>query len=417
MKLILPGAVLSLCVLSWARGGDATAHVGTHLALFGAAFFAYLLALHESSAGLSRSALQGALLLSILWRVLLVVRPPLLSDDVYRYVWEGRIQRYGGNPYAYGDRPESPRFAFLKDPVFGHVNHKDFAAIYPPLWQLVARGVVSCSDSVFAMKAFLLGCELLTWALLALLLRKEGLPPGRLLVLAWSPLALTEIAGSGHNEALGMLLLVLSLLLLHGGWPLVSAVAAALAFQAKLLPGIVSLSWIRRYRPAALLLAILVAGLLVLPYAGAGLDLLRSLSAYARFWRFNETLFASFAIVFGKTWAAPSAAAACLLFALFLGSKDLSPQRAGLTVVVAWLLLAPSVLPWYALWLLPFLVLEDEEGALLFTGTVSLAYLVYPEWQSTGRWQIGWGMRALEYLPPLGVGALHAFSRRGRLSL
>jgi hypothetical protein len=415
MKLFLPGALFSLCVVLWARGGDATNHIAVHLALFGLAFVAYLMGLHASRAGLGPNALRGALFLSVLWRLLLLLRPPLLSDDVYRYVWEGRIQRHGGNPYAYADRPESPRFASLRDPVFESVNHKDFAAIYPPLWELAARAVVSCADSVLVMRVFIVGCELLTFGLLALLLRREGLPAARLLVLAWSPLGVTEIAGSGHNEAFGMLLLVLSLFLLRSGRPLLSALAGALAFEAKLLPGVVSLAWIRRYRLSACVLFLLVAVLLVLPYRSAGADLVRSLSAYSRLWRFNETLFAPLATMLGKVWAPRCAAALCALAALALAWTRLSPARAGLAVVVVFLLLAPSVLPWYALWLLPFLVLEDSMGALLFSGTVALAYLVYPEWQSTGRWQISWGMRALEYLPPLGVGLLEALPGGVRL--
>ena len=72
---------------------------------------------------------------------------------------------------------------------------------------------------------------------------------------------------------------------------------------------------------------------------------------------------------------------------------------AALLVVGASLLLAANVLPWYALWFLPFLVLRDSPAALLFTGTVALAYLAYPDWRSGGEWQVSWWVRALEYGP------------------
>ena len=74
------------------------------------------------------------------------------------------------------------------------------------------------------------------------------------------------------------------------------------------------------------------------------------------------------------------------------------------------ILLAPNVLPWYALWFLPLLVLRDSPGALLFTGTVQLAYLVYPEWLSGQRWQVSGTVRVLEYGPCLVV-ALVAWLR------
>ena len=69
-------------------------------------------------------------------------------------------------------------------------------------------------------------------------------------------------------------------------------------------------------------------------------------------------------------------------------------------VTAAALLLGPNLLPWYALWLLPFVVLLEAPAALLFTGTVALAYLVYPAWQSGERWYLPWSVRALEYGPP-----------------
>ena len=96
---------------------------------------------------------------------------------------------------------------------------------------------------------------------------------------------------------------------------------------------------------------------------------------------------------------------------LLLAWRRAEPTGAALVVVVLFLLLAPSVFPWYALWLLPLLTLRDAPAALLFTGTVGLAYLVYPEWRSGGAWQVSWGIRALEYLPCLLV-ALASVARR-----
>ena len=85
---------------------------------------------------------------------------------------------------------------------------------------------------------------------------------------------------------------------------------------------------------------------------------------------------------------------------------------AGTLVVAASLLLGPNVLPWYALWFLPFLVVRLEPAALLFTGTVALAYLVYPDWLSGQRWQVRGWVRALEYGPCVGVAVMAWLRRR-----
>ncbi len=400
--LVASGALISLCVAGWALGGHPGTRVAAHLGLYGAAFAAYLVAL-AASRGLSRRGLLAALTLALVWRVALVAVPPL-NDDINRYVWEGRIQNHGGNPYAWSDRPTVERWAPLRDDVWEGINHRHMTALYPPLFQLAARGVVAVHDSVTAMKAFLVLCEVATLGLLAMMLRRRRLGAERLLVLAWSPLALVEIAGAGHNEAFGMAFLVAALLALDADRPLLSALAACAGFMAKLLPGLVAVAWARRYRPWHILAALGLAAALVWPYLDAGRMLVHSLSRLARFWLFNETLFAPLAIVLGSHEAAVRAGTLITLgLALLLAWRRTEPVAAAIAVVAASLLLSPNVLPWYALWFVPLLVVRDEPAALLFTGTASLAYLVYPDYLSGERWKLGWGIRALEYLPCLAV--------------
>jgi hypothetical protein len=403
--LVAAGAVLTACVAAWAALGDLTARVPLHLALYAAAFAAYLAAL-RAARGLSPRGLRLALAAAAAWRVALAFAPPLLSDDVFRSVWEGRIQVHGHNPYEWRNRPESDRLAHLRDEVWRRVNHKEYTAIYPPLWQLAARGVVAVHDSVTAMKLFLAGCELAALAALGALLRRRSLPRERLLVMAWSPLALVEVAGSGHNDAFAIVFLVLSLLWLDRGRPLPSALAAALGAQAKMLPALVAASWSRRYRLLHVLAAALAALALLLPFRWAGPGLWMSLEKYGRFWRFNETGFALLAFLTGSHERAVAAGLVLLgALALALAWKRVDATTAGLAVVAVWLVLTPSVLPSYAVWLLPWLVLRDARPLLLFTATVQLAYLVYPAWLAGAPWKVGWAVRACEYLPCLVLAA------------
>ena len=403
--------MLTACVTAWAVQGDQTRRVGSHLVLFGLAFAAYLVALHAAR-GISARGLRAALALAVLWRLALIPAFPLLSDDVFRYVWEGRVQVQGGNPYAWEDRPESPRWEALRDGVWRGVTHQEYTAVYPPLWEMACRLVAGTHDSVVAMKAFVVGGELALLALLARMVRRRGLPRERLLILAWSPLALVEVAGSGHNDAVGALLLTASLAALDRGDGLGSALAASLGAQTKLLPALVAASWLRRYRWWHVVAALDLALLLMVPYAAAGPGLWMSLGKYGRYWLFNETLFDPLVAVAGSHEGGVRLAGALLAaLALLLAARKAEPVAAGLAVVAASVLLAPNVLPWYALWFLPFLVLRDAPAALLFTGTVQLAYLVYPDWLSGQRWQVTGWVRALEYGPCLGV-ALVAWLRQ-----
>jgi hypothetical protein len=405
------GVVLTLCVADWATGDVPPLRVGHHLLLYGVAFVAYLIAL-AAAPGISRRGLLVALAVALAWRVALVAAPPF-NDDINRYVWEGRIQHHGGNPFKWSDRPTVERWAPLRDEVWDEINHRHMPAIYPPLFQLAARGVTAVGDSVTAMKSFLVGCEIATLGLLAWALRRRRLPPERLLIMAWSPLALVEIAGAGHNDVFALLWLVAGLLALDLDRPLLSALAMGAGSMAKLLPGFVAVAWLRRYRPWHVLAALAVVAACVWPYLDAGRTLFHSLSRFARYWRFNETLFAPLAAVLGNhTAAVRMGAGLTLLLALFLAWRRVDTVAAATAVVAASLLLSPNLLPWYALWFLPLLVLRDEPAALLFTGTVSLAYLAYPEVQSGDRWAIGWGARALEYLPSALVLVLTHLRRR-----
>jgi hypothetical protein len=405
VKLAACGAALTACVAAWALLGDVTARVPVHLALYAVAFTAYVVAL-RAARGVSARGLRLALAAAVAWRLALAFSAPLLSDDVYRSVWEGRIQVHGHNPYEWRNRPESDRLAYLRDEVWQRVNHKEYTAIYPPLWQLAARAVVAVHDSVTAMKLFLVACELAALALLAALLRRRGCPAERVLVMAWSPLALVEIAGCGHNDVFAIVFLVLSLFWLESGRGLLSALAAALGGQAKMLPAMAAASWARRYRVVHVLAALLLALALFLPYRWAGPGLWMSLSKYGQFWRFNESVFALLAAVAGSHELA-ARVALCLLagWTLALAWKRTDPTSAGMALVTAWLLLMPNVLPSYAVWLLPWLVLRDAPPLLLFTATVQLAYLVYPAWLGGAAWEVGWGVRAVEYLPCLALAA------------
>jgi hypothetical protein len=392
--------VLSACAFFWASASGLTGRVAVHLAVYGVAFFAYVCAL-AASRGLAGRRLALALALAVAWRVALVPTAPQLSEDIYRYLWEGRVQSLGGNPYLRDDRASAEKWAPARDELWRLMANKSYSAVYPPLWQLAARAVTAASHSVAAMKAFLVACELGVWAVLLALLRRRGLPPSRLLVVAWSPLALVEVAGSGHNDTFGLLFLCLALLALDSGRPALSAAAAGLGAAAKLLPGIVALAWGRRYRLRDVALAGVLAALTALPYASAGADLWRGTSDYGS-WRFNESLLALFDALFPSKLAAQRAAALVLLaLAVALGARRVEPVRAGLALVAAWLVLSAHVHPWYALWLLPWLALVDAPAALVFTYTIGFAYTVYPGFQSGTGWQVPWTMRALEYVPPL----------------
>lgn len=413
MTRLFRALVALLCGLALyvAAHGDWTRETPRFLVYWLALAFVYLAALVVS--GVFRGAapevsprdLRWALVSLASARIIMACGEPLLSDDVYRSVWEGRVQRASGNPFAWADRPEASKWTSLRDGhVYPRINHPDYAAIYPPAWQWAMRAVNMLSDSVTAVKLFAVFCEVLFWLGLGRLLEMRGLNPARVLIAAASPLAMIEIAGGGHNEAMGMALMVWSLVLLERGSRAGAAVALALAVLSKLIPAILTLPWFRRLRLRDFALMALVALLLCAPFADE--TALWSLRKYGDYWRFNETLFALFA-AFGGSHRAGALISAVVLVTLgsWLARRDAGLVRAGFLMSVALLLVMPNVLPWYALWLMVFLPLTEGSplaaSAFAFTLTVPLAYLVYPAWLDGGAWYLPWSIRAIEYGLPL----------------
>src|SRR3990172_5843343 len=199
---------------------------------------------------------------SVAFRITLLLTQPALSDDIYRYVWDGKVQAAGINPYLYP--PESPELSHLRDDtVYPQINRPWARTIYPPGAQRLFRGIYAAKpDSIIFMKATIAACDLLTILLLIRLLRVAGLPPGRAILYAWHPLAVFELAGSGHLDGLMFPFVLLCLLFLErrrDGWAgaALGAAAAINLYPALLIPAVVRLHGPRLLVPAAILLGLL----------------------------------------------------------------------------------------------------------------------------------------------------------------
>ncbi|HNC73376.1 MAG TPA: hypothetical protein PK362_00620, partial [Elusimicrobiota bacterium] len=120
------------------------AHPGGFLAVFAAAFFLYLPAVRRT---LKRPQSLGLILAAgVLFRLTAFLSPPSLSDDIYRYLWDGRVQAAGHNPYRFA--PDAPELASLRNAEHTGINHKSVPTIYPPLAQAVFRLAVALSPTL-----------------------------------------------------------------------------------------------------------------------------------------------------------------------------------------------------------------------------------------------------------------------------
>ncbi len=228
------------------------------------------------------SPLWLVLLFAVLLRLPPLLSPPHLSTDAYRYVWDGRVQAAGINPYRYV--PAAPELKALRDErIYPQINRREYAVtIYPPAAQLFFLATTRLSESVTWMKSAILACEGLAIWMLLLLLRRAGRADAEVLLYAWHPLAIWEFAGSGHVDAAAIACVLAALLARARGRSALAGAALGLGALFKLYPLVLLPAlWRRRdFRMPAALAATIAVG--YLPYLGVGPGVLGFLPAYVR---------------------------------------------------------------------------------------------------------------------------------------
>ncbi len=339
---------------------------------------AYLLAIREflATPRFSHRVVVIGLILASIWHIEFLRVPPGADEDIYRYLWDGRLERLGYNPYIVV--PSDPAANALHTVETRKLNNPDLPSPYPAGAQLFFRAVTAIHESTFALKVAFVICESAIALVLLDVLRYSRQGAHLVLAFAWNPLLAIEVAGSGHIDIVGALFLLVSAAALARRWRAAAAVGLGLAVSVKFLPIVLlPLYWKRiRIRDAALAAALV--GLLYLPFLNHGRIPIGSLGTYVQNWRFNGPVFAALDQV-----ALPQLLAAVALFAGLATATWLrraAPESS--LYAFAWpmaasLVCAPAVFPWYLLWLLPFLT--SSSTLLIIVWTVSIIP-VYVEW-------------------------------------
>ncbi len=353
----------------------------------------------------------------LFWGVALVARLTLLpmepGDDVWRYLWEGRVQLAGFSPYHLA--PTAPELVPWRDVWWSLINHPDKTAIYPPLLQLGFRGLAATlGDRVWAWKLVFVAADL---AICGLLARRVGRSAA--LLFAWNPLVLYATAGGAHFESLLLLPLVLAWWAWEKGAWKTAALAVGLSIGVKWItaPLLGWMAWQERRRPlragALLLLGVLPIVAALAWFRGEfgplgplwpqefvakarGLDFFPWLIDLVR--RPDEI---------NNAWIP------CLF--LPLAAVVLLLRRRWTTAVEDYftvlLLCLPSVHIWYFVWLAPWAAITGNLGARLVSLSGFLYFLVWRTAEFTGHWQTSLAERLGVWLPLL-IGATYGLSRK-----
>jgi alpha-1,6-mannosyltransferase len=323
-----------------------------------------------------------------LLRVVALAAPVFLSDDINRYMWDGRVQAAGINPYRYV--PTDPELAWLRDDVvFPNINRNNYApTIYPPVAQMLFLLANRLGGTVLAVKLVLVAMEAGCICALLLVLRAAKAPKEQILLYVWHPLPVWEIAGSGHIDAAMVAFVALALLAAISGRPVCSGAALAAATLVKFFPVVLAPAL---WRPAksnggdwrwlAAFVTVIFAA--YLPYIGAGPRVLGFLPGYIAeenlvsgggFWLFD---------IVHRALPVPLAAylalAAAVLGALTISALHRAPN---LRSCLAWsTALATAALffvsphySWYFVWLVALLTVAPWWPAWWLTLAAPLLY-------------------------------------------
>ena len=384
---------LTICSRNFSRAGEPSFFIP-----LAAAAVAYLLAIRElfSTSEFPKHVIVFGLALSALWHFQFLRMPPGLDDDIHRYVWDGRMQRLGYNPYLVV--PSDPALASLHTSETRTLNNPEVPSPYPAGAQLFFRAVTSIYESMFALKVAFVACDFAIVFVLLDVLRRTRQGEHWVLAYAWHPLLAIEVAGSGHVDIVGVLLLLVSAASLVRRWRAVAAVSFGLAVAVKFLPIVLLPLYWKRIRMRDGALAAIFLGLLYVPFLNHGRIPIGSLGTYVQRFRFNDPVFATLERVM-----APQLVTGLALFVGFLTAIWMRRKSAdGSWDAFAWpmaasLLCAPVVYPWYLLWMLPFLRSSSTVPIMIWTLSIIPTYYVW-HLRTVGRpWLVPDWIMMLEY--------------------
>jgi alpha-1,6-mannosyltransferase len=411
LELMALGTGLTLTAVLLGRLPSWRAELGSFQALFAVAFAFYGLAVWRSAREAPPIATAIVLVVALAARVALLPVTPSLSDDIYRYIWEGQVVATGGDPYRSAPLVEALAHRH-DDALLRRINHPELASVYPPA-ALAGFALVSrISPTVWAMKLWVVLHDLVLVWLLVKWVRGRGEDAPVAIAYAWNPLVLVEYAGSGHHDPTAMVWLVAALMYAQRR-PMGSALALSVAVLTKLVPvfalPFVWRSWNARARLAALVL--IGAGLGFFALATRSPD--SGLAAYARTWANNELLFHYLAAWTGDPLRARWLAAGLMaVLVVSLAWRRIPAPFATRAALRAGLIVSPVVHPWYLGWALVFEPFARSPGWLLLSLTCVLSYGVFAPPAEGGAFHLPLSWRWVEYGLPLALAATLAWRRR-----
>ncbi len=402
-QLLLYGVMQEVFLASILFLGDLREAIPSFLLFYFLAFLAFLGATRSCRQSGNQSdnnplVLSIIVLFAVLFRLTLFISEPSLSEDIYRYQWDGNIVNEGINPYKYV--PGSSELVELRGPRYEMINHKEIGTPYGPLAIMVFSTAERINQSVYFMKVPFVLFDCLSIILLLRMLALSGAAKSNVIFYAWNPLVVVEIAGSGHSDSLGILLMLSMLYLIQRGKYLGAAVGFAFAFMAKyfallFLPAV--LKYFRKGEWAVIPL-FLLSGYF---YFGEHLEShVLNLMQVGSDWRFNDSLFSLMFLLTGSLYFSKTLVIGTMMaLSVIVWRSGRSILENAMIMICGAMLLTTTLHPWYLLWIVPFLCFSPNRAWLSLTALTMLSYHVLIRYQAEGVWVESLWIKLIIYIP------------------
>lgn len=366
--------------------------------------------LKGNSGSISRRTQAILLGFTSLFLATFLFTPQPVSNDLYRYFWDGKLLAEGINPYAYP--PDAVELAPHRDGYWPLIFNRDIPTGYPPLAEMIFAASYRLSPYPWLLRLFAALGVLLTSTFLMQALRISGKDPRRVILFAWSPLVILEFANSAHLDIFALAFMGAALVLALRGKESGSAACLALGSLTKFFPMLLLPLWGRRWGKKAWLVFALVFILPWLPFLSGGTPF-KGLGFFASQGEVNSSLYR----VIEWVWASflnPEAAylparltVAGLIAGIYGYGVFFSKRTAG--VLSSWrfvgfiygllLLFSPVVHPWYLCWMLAFITLDGPTVWLVPSMTIIFARWAYIGYEQAGIWEEPWWLPLAVWAP------------------
>lgn len=344
------------------------------------------------------------LIAGLLFRLMLIDTGHIASDDIYRYIWDGKVFSAGINPYSYNaDDPVLERF-HTKD-LPDKINHSNYKSIYPPAAQVFfLLGYLIGGDSFLGIKILLLISEILTVIFICLSLKLLDKPLSLSLIYFLSPLPILQFMCDAHIDGLGVMFLSGFIYFYLKNKKNTASGFLGFSIISKLISGMfIPLLFFSEKGYKRLLSVLIPAGILVISYALFMLgnsDPFDFIVKFAGHWMYNGSVFKILHFVMGKHAAARIICATIFLAIwLFISLRKGSFFEKSYYLILSFFLTASTVYPWYLSWILLFLPFYFRWSGVLWVALISLVNIDFILFFEAGIWRQNPLILYAEYVP------------------